>query len=40
MTAVLIVHAHRRLVVGNRLRTAAWTARGAVVIWMLATALG
>ena len=32
--------AHRRLVVGNRLRTAAWTARGAVVMWMLATALG
>lgn len=31
--------AHRRLVAGNRLRTAAWTARGAVVIWMLATAL-
>jgi hypothetical protein len=31
---------HRALVVGNRVRTAAWTARGAVVIWMLATALG
>jgi hypothetical protein len=31
---------HRRLVVANRVRTAAWTARGAVVVWMLATALG
>lgn len=31
---------HRALVAGNRVRTAAWTARGGIVIWMLATALG
>jgi hypothetical protein len=31
---------HRRLVVANPVRTAAWTARGAVVVWMVATALG
>jgi hypothetical protein len=28
----------RRLVAGNWVRTAAWTARGAVVAWMLAAA--
>ncbi|CAN0455051.1 unnamed protein product, partial [Phaeothamnion confervicola] len=29
--------AHRRLVRENWVRTAAWSARGAVVVWMLAT---
>lgn len=31
--------AARALVVGNWLRTAAWTARGALVLWLLARAL-
>ena len=30
--------AHRRLVRTNWIRTAAWTARGALVLWMLAVA--
>jgi hypothetical protein len=38
MTALEV--SHRWLVVANRGRTAAWTARGALVLWMLATALG
>ena len=28
--------AHRRLVATNWIRTIAWTARGALVLWMLA----